>query len=193
MGESKKSGKGSNDVLTSVVVPLVTTVAVPIVSKVIDNTKNIEPKELVEIPALYEKGFPLELAQAVELLESNGFRVTKSKLIKSDAHAKYRNCLDTQVIDSNPKQKKKVKPGTVICLRYITSEVIEESQKIYDAVESAKQEEQIKKQKIREERKNRNKEKFSKVTGTVKNSVQKVVHRTDKKEAIDMEGETENE
>ena len=50
----------------------------------------------------------------------------------SEADPKYRHCEDTQVIDSNPKKGVRVKVGTTVCLRYITAEVIEESQKIFD-------------------------------------------------------------
>ena len=57
--------------------------------------------------------------------------VSYTHLIK-EADPKYRDYEDTQVIDSNPKQGAKVKIGTTVCLRYITAEVIEESQKIFD-------------------------------------------------------------
>lgn len=46
-----------------------------------------------------------------------------------EADPKYHDYEDTQVIDSNPKQGTKVKIGTTVCLRYITAEVIEASQK----------------------------------------------------------------
>lgn len=69
------------------------------------------------------------MEQAEELLTERGLKVSKSKLRMKEADPKYRDYEDTQVIDSNPKQGVKVKIGTTVCLRYITAEVIEESQR----------------------------------------------------------------
>ena len=131
-----KSNKNISGVIGAIgaVGGLITAVT-PLVEKAIDNAQN-KPTEKIDtkviIPELYRKGFPIDLEQAEELLTERGLKVSKSKLRMKEADPKYRDYEDTQVIDSNPKQGAKVKVGTTVCLRYITAEVIEESQKIFD-------------------------------------------------------------
>ena len=89
------------------------------------------------------------------MLTERGLKVSKSKLRMKEADPKYRDYEDTQVIDSNPKQGAKVKIGTTVCLRYITAEVIEESQKkIFDDGVRIKQEAKEQKAAEKQERKN---------------------------------------
>lgn len=128
-----KSNKNISGVIGAIgaVGGLITAVT-PLVEKAIDNAQN-KPTEKIDtkviIPELYRKGFPIDLEQAEELLTERGLKVSKSKLRMKEADPKYRDYEDMQVIDSNPKQGTKVKIGTTVCLRYITAEVIEESQK----------------------------------------------------------------
>lgn len=139
MAGSNKSNGGN-------IVGLITTVAgaavalAPVADKVADGVKTRLPqkpdkKEQVVIPALYDKGFPLELGQAIELLESFGLKVIPSKLSLREANAKYRDYFDCQVVDSKPKQKQKITEGSPIIVKYITQDVIDESQRIFDEAE----------------------------------------------------------
>lgn len=95
---------------------------------------------LIEVPQICDNDFPLSLEQAVELLESYGFKVTAVKMQSQDANVKYRQCFDSQVIASVPKAKQRISPNTRIMLKYITQDVIDESQRLYEAAEQRKNE-----------------------------------------------------
>ena len=95
---------------------------------------------LIEVPQICDKDFPLSLEQAVELLESYGFKVTAVKMQSQNADVKYRQCFDSQVIVSVPKPKQKVSPDTRIILKYITQDIIDESQRLYEVAEQRKNE-----------------------------------------------------
>ncbi len=168
--------------------------AAPLVEKAIDNTQNKPDKAngKVVIPELYRKGFPIDLAQAEELLTERGLKVSKSKLRKKEADPKYRDYEDTQVIDSNPKQGAKVKVGTTVCLRYITADVIEESQKIFDDGVRIKQEAKEQKAAEKQEKKERLKESVSETMDFAKSGLGKIFKKDRK--AIEAEkGETIDE
>ena len=49
-----------------------------------------ERGELIEVPRLYSKGFPVSLSDGVATVTAAGLTVTTSKLPLSAAHAKYR-------------------------------------------------------------------------------------------------------
>jgi len=168
--------------------------ATPLVEKAIDNAQNNLEKmdSKVVIPELYRKGFPIDLAQAEELLIERGLKVSKSKLRMKEADPKYRDYEDTQVIDSNPKQGTKVKTGTTVCLRYITADVIEESQKIFDEGIRIKQEAKEQKAAERQEKKERLKESVSETMDSAKSGLGKIFKKDRK--AIEAEkGETLDE
>lgn len=143
MGNVNKNNR-SNKSFTTIITAVGTLASVltPITQMFMENLrnrpqKNNEEKDMVFIPPLYDKKFPLELEQAVSLLESYGLKTISSKLSIKDAAVKYKNCFVYQVIDSNPKHKKKVKIGTIVCVKYITQDVIQESQRLF--VESQEQ------------------------------------------------------
>ena len=161
--------------------------ATPLVEKAIDNAQNNLEKmdSKVVIPELYRKGFPIDLAQAEELLTERGLKVSKSKLRMKEADPKYRDYEDTQVIDSNPKQGTKVKTGTTVCLRYITADVIEESQKIFDDGIRIKQEAKEQKAAERQEKKERLKESVSETMDSAKSGLGKIFKKDRK--AIEAE------
>lgn len=161
----------------------------------IDNAQN-KPTEKIDtkvtIPELYRKGFPIDLEQAEELLTECGLKVSKSRLRIKEADPKYRDYEDTQVIDSNPKQGAKVKIGTTVCLRYITAEVIEESQKIFDDSVRIKQEAKEQKAAEKQEKKERLKESVSETIDSAKSGLGKIFKKDQK--AIEAEkGETLDE
>lgn len=156
--------------------------AAPLVEKAIDNTKN---DSKVVIPELYRKGFPIDLEQAEELLTERGLKFSKSKLRMKEADPKYRDYEDTQVIDSNPKQGTKVKIGTTVCLRYITAEVIEESQKIFDDGVRIKQEVKEQKAAEKQEQKERFRKSVSETIDSAKSGLGKIFKKGQK--AIEAE------
>ena len=182
-----KSNKNISGVIGAIgaVGGLITAVT-PLVEKAIDNAQN-KPTEKMDtkviIPELYRKGFPIDLEQAEELLTERGLKVSKSKLRMKEADPKYRE--DTQVIDSNPKQGVKVKIGTTVCLRYITAEVIEESQKIFDDSVRIKQEAKEQKAAEKQEKKERLKESVSDTMDSAKSGLEKIFKKDRK--AIEAE------
>ena len=184
-----KSNKNISGVIGAIgaVGGLITAVT-PLVEKAIDNAQN-KPTEKIDtkviIPELYRKGFPIDLEQAEELLTERGLKVSKSKLRMKEANPKYRDYEDTQVIDSNPKQGVKVKIGTTVCLRYITAEVIEESQKIFDDSVRIKQEAKEQKAAEKQEKKERLKESVSETMDSAKSGLGKIFKKDRK--AIEAE------
>lgn len=184
-----KSNKNISGVIGAIgaVGGLITAVT-PLVEKAIDNAQN-KPTEKIDtkviIPELYRKGFPIDLKQAEELLTERGLKVSKSKLRMKEADPKYRDYEDTQVIDSNPKQGVKVKIGTTVCLRYITAEVIEESQKIFDDSVRIKQEAKEQKAAEKQEKKERLKESVSETMDSAKSGLEKIFKKDRK--AIEAE------
>ena len=165
MASSKSSNKSSG----GNIVGLITTVAgaavalAPMADKITDEVKNrlpqkIDKKEFVSIPALCDKSFPLKLEQAVEILTDVGLKAIPSEVLISEAGIRYKNCFDTQVVDSKPKSKQKVAAGTPVLLRYVTQEVISESQRIFSEAEAHKAE--VKREKVtkRDEQRERVKE-----------------------------------
>lgn len=190
-----KSNKNISGVIGAIgaVGGLITAIT-PLVEKAIDNAQNnsVEKKDAkVDIPELYRKGFPIDLEQAEELLTERGLKVSKSKIRMSEADPKYRHCEDTKVIDSNPKQGVRVKVGTTVCLRYITAEVIEESQKIFDDNIRIKQEAKEQKAIEKQEKKERLKEGVSETVNSAKSEIGKIFKKERKNAEIEKGEETD--
>lgn len=181
MGTTNKSNKNFTGVVGAITVAgsLIKAVT-PLVEKAIDNSqKNPREKEErdVMVPELYRKGFPIDLGQAEEILIQSGLKVSKSKLGMKAANPKYRNYEVNQVIGSSPKQGTKVKLGTVVCLRYIPAEVIEESRRIFDESNRIKLEAKEQKAVEKQERKERFKEGVSNTADSVKGGLGKIFKR----------------
>ncbi len=133
-----------------------------------------ERKKLIAVPELYSKEYPLTIEQAVAILESCGLKATRVKSAISDADIKYRACFDTQVIKSHPKAKQKVERGTSVLVKYVTQEVIDESQRLYELSEKYKAEMQESKLIKQTERKEKTKQVLTDVVDTTKRGVQNI-------------------
>lgn len=174
MGNTNKSNK--NIVSAIGTIGAFVTAVTPIVDKIIDNTKGKKREqkrneEKIIIPSLCDKKFPLEVHQATQLLENLKLKVIPIKLSIKEANAKYKDCFEGQVIDSNIKHNKRVKPGSIIYLKYITLETIKESQKVSDDLEHGKNE-RWKNRKIEQtEKKAQTKEKFTDVAEKAKSVI----------------------
>lgn len=164
---------------------------VPLVKPAIDAVRDYadktieERKKLVSVPELYSKEYPLSVEQAVEILESCGLKATLVKMSTADANIQYRHCFDSQVIKSLPKSKTKVERGTAVLIKYITQEVIDESQQMFDISEKRKEEQHFEKSVKRTERKEKTKQVASGIIGTVQESTKKIpsaFHKSTKKE-----------
>ena len=99
----------------------------------------LEKTNLVEVPELYDEDYRVKLDEAKRWLEEDGLRVES---VVVQPRAEYRDYTDMEVISTNYSMKDKVKPGTRIIVKYITTEVIEESQRLYDESEQIKLEEE---------------------------------------------------
>lgn len=142
------------------------------------NEKIEDNKTLIEIPELYSKDFILTLEEATRWLEEDGLKV-RSVVAKPDIN--YKDCKDTQVVDSNPKLKQKVKPGTRVILQYVTTEVIEDSKKLFNESEKLKADKADKKA----AQAAKNKETLNEAVANVKQSVENVISKISKKESTE--------
>lgn len=167
---TNKNNKGSTDVI-GVISALagLATAATPLVANAISNAKSKsseKAEEKIKIPELYHKGFPIDLKQAIKMLDDCGLKSSTSKLTIKEANPRYKDCFDSQVIGSNPKQGAVVKIGSTVCLRYIPDEVIIESQKIFDEL-----------QRNKKEAKERTRENFSVAVQKTKRGVTKILKK----------------
>ena len=161
------------------VVTMVTSVAPlvqPAIKVVREYTDKIveDRKKLITVPEIYSKEYPLSVEQAEEILESCGLKATLVKMNLSDADIRYRRCFDTQVVRTNPRAKQKVEQGTCILLKYITQEVIDESQRIYELAEKHKEESSLKRREKQTARKEKTKRMTSETIAIASNSLKKV-------------------
>lgn len=177
MSENKNSNKNVSGIAAGItmaasVLPLVKP-AIDAVRDYADKTIE-ERKKLVAVPELYSKEYPLTKEQAVEILESCGLKATLVKAAMSDADVRYRNCFDMQVIKSHPKAKQKVERGSSVLVKYITQEVIDECQHMYEIAEKQKAEMQIAKVTKQEERKEKTKQMMTDVMSNAKREIEKI-------------------
>lgn len=143
-----------------------------------------ERKRLVSVPDLYSKEYPLSVEQAVELLNNCGLKSTLVKTSIDDSDVKYRKCFDSQVISTKPKRNQKVEPGTMILVKYITQEVIDESQKIFAEREARKNESALQKKNKHLEREQKTKQ----IVQTARSKVQKVFQKSKEDDNEQKEG-----
>lgn len=177
MSDNKNSNKNVSGIAAGItmaasVLPLVKP-AIDAVRDYADKTIE-ERKKLVAVPELYSKEYPLTKEQAVEILDSCGLKATLVKAAISDANVQYRNCFDMQVIKSHPKAKQKVERGSSVLVKYITQEVIDESQKMYELAEKQKTEMQIAKVTKQEERKEKTKQMMTDVMSNARKGIEKI-------------------
>ncbi len=192
MSDNKNSNKNVSGIAAGItmaasVLPLVKP-AIDAVRDYADKTIE-ERKKLVAVPELYSKEYPLTKEQAIEILESCGLKATLVKAAMSDADIRYRNCFDMQVIKSHPKAKQKVERGSSVLVKYITQEVIDESQHMYDLAEKQKVEIQIAKATKQEERKEKTKQMMAGVMENAKKGIEKIPVFKKKDSSNDEESE----
>lgn len=171
----KSSLKDAGDIANALVVVSSALAILQPAANVIANTlkdKVEERKDLVSIPELYTKDIPMKLDRAKILLEECGFKVEPIAI--REANIKYKDCFDLQIVGSKPKHKQKVKPGTIIFLKYVTSEIIEESKKMFDLSEKHRAEIKLEKAKNRSEQKEKNRKIVDDVTSSIQERVMSV-------------------
>lgn len=190
MSDDKKPSKNAGGIVAGITMA---TSVLPLVKPVVDTVRDYadktieERKRLVSVPALYSKEYPLTVEQAVELLNSYGLKSVLVKMTIADADARYRTCFDSQVVKSQPKAKHKVECGTSILVKYITQEVIDESQRLFDEAEKHKAELSLEKNIKRSERKEKTKRVVTEITGAVKRGIEKIPPVHHKKKSVNEE------
>lgn len=176
-----EGGKEVGKVLAKGAAVVVVPVVVEAAKKIINLLVSVEA-EKVTIPSLYDKDFTLDIEQATEILNSLGLKAVPVKLRLSEADPKYRNCEDNQVVGSHPKHKRNFKKGEVVCVKYITTEVIAESKRIFEERERERVEEKERKIIADMERNEKRKQEIAIAAKNVKHKIQKVFGRNDKNE-----------
>lgn len=115
--------------------------AQPAVEKLVEyinDRQHDDPRNLVTVPELYCKGFPLTADQGIEMLENLGLKAVIIKVPFKEASIAYRNCLALQIIGTHPNAKTKVDPGSSVIVKCVTQEVIDESQRLFEEAEQKK-------------------------------------------------------
>lgn len=110
-----------------------------LINSKLENSSSQQKENKVQVPNLNKKGFPITIDDAEKRLKKSGLEICKIPLTVQDAKSKYRNCRIDEVISSSKKQGTWVFIGDTIDVRYVTEEVIRESQKIFEESELRKQ------------------------------------------------------
>ena len=124
--------------LVAGIVGAVTPLAVELIDRIPKKEELGPSEELIFMPELCSKKFPLKLDEAKELLESRGLKALPIEIRLRDASSKYKDCFDFQVVGSDQKPNSKVKPGDTVIVQYVTQKVIDESRRIFEEAEQEK-------------------------------------------------------
>lgn len=124
--------------LVAGIVGAVTPLAVELIDRIPKKEELGPSEELIFMPELCSKKFPLKLDEAKELLESRGLKALPIEVRLRDASSKYKDCFDFQVVGSDQKPNSKVKPGDTVIVQYVTQKVIDESRRIFEEAEQEK-------------------------------------------------------
>lgn len=182
-GGNKKIGGGAlvviGGILYNVMEPYINDFIQGIIKQLDNQIKNNNDGK-IKIPNLCQPDFPLKVDVVVSLLEDKKFTTLTAPLQLSDANSKYKDCIDTQVVEIAPKQGKRVDIGEVIKIKYITQEVIEASIKIFQDEEKEKIEYREKKALEKLEHKERRKEKMSVIMDKAKETVGGILNKEKK-------------
>lgn len=167
--------------LVAGIVGAVTPLAVELIDRIPKKEELAPSEELIFMPELCSKKFPLKLDEAKELLESRGLKALPIEVRLRDACVKYKDCFELQVVGSDCKPNSKLKPGDTVIVQYVTQEVIDESRRIFEETErqkaSLKQERAIK----RAEQIGRAKVAVADTADKMRNGLGKMVRRDVKK------------
>lgn len=146
-----------------------------------------EQRRLITVPDLCVKGYPLTIEQATEQLNGCDLNATLVVASIKDANPKYRTCFPSQVIGSHPKANQKVEPGSYIKVKYITQEVIDESQRLFEKAEKEKEKKQYDRAEKLSEQKEKAKQAATGAIDTAKKMMDKIPPIPRKKKRIDDE------
>lgn len=178
--------------LVAGIVGAVTPLAVELIDRIPKKEELGPSEELIFMPELCSKKFPLKLDEAKELLESRGLKALSIEVRLQDACVKYKDCFELQVVGSDRKPNSKLKPGDTVIVQYVTQEVINESRRIFEEAEqqkaALKQERAVK----RAEQMERAKAVAGDTAAKARAGVEKMIRR-DKKKELGKESSHEQE
>ena len=178
--------------LVAGIVGAVTPLAVELIDRIPKKEELSPSEELIFMPELCAKKFPLKLDEAKELLESRGLKALPIEVRLRDACVKYKDCFELQVVGSDRKPNSKLKPGDTVIVQYVTQEVIDESRQIFEEAEkqkaALKQERAVK----RAEQMERAKAVAGDTAAKARAGVEKMIRR-DKKKELGKENSHEQE
>ena len=178
--------------LVAGIVGAVTPLAVELIDRIPKKEELGPSEELIFMPELCSKKFPLKLDEAKELLESRGLKALSIEVRLRDACVKYKDCFELQVVGSDRKPNSKLKPGDTVIVQYVTQEVINESRRIFEEAEQQKaalnQERAVK----RAEQMERAKAVAGDTAAKARAGVEKMIRR-DKKKELGKESSHEQE
>ena len=178
--------------LVAGIVGAVTPLAVELIDRIPKKEELGPSEELIFMPELCSKKFPLKLDEAKELLESRGLKALSIEVRIRDACVKYKDCFELQVVGSDRKPNSKLKPGDTVIVQYVTQEVINESRRIFEEAEqqkaALKQERAVK----RAEQMERAKAVAGDTAAKARAGVEKMIRR-DKKKELGKESSHEQE
>ena len=178
--------------LVAGIVGAVTPLAVELIDRIPKKEELGPSEELIIMPELCSKKFPLKLDEAKELLESRGLKALSIEVRLRDACVKYKDCFELQVVGSDRKPNSKLKPGDTVIVQYVTQEVINESRRIFEEAEqqkaALKQERAVK----RAEQMERAKAVAGDTAAKARAGVEKMIRR-DKKKELGKESSHEQE
>lgn len=178
--------------LVAGIVGAVTPLAVELIDRIPKKEELSPSEELIFMPELCSKKFPLKLDEAKELLESRGLKALPIEVRLRDACVKYKDCFELQVVGSDRKPNSKLKPGDTVIVQYVTQEVIDESRQIFEEAEkqkaALKQERAVK----RAEQMERAKTVAGDTAAKARAGVEKMIRR-DKKKELGKENSHEQE
>lgn len=178
--------------LVAGIVGAVTPLAVELIDRIPKKEELGPSEELIFMPELCSKKFPLKLDEAKELLESRGLKALPIEVRLRDACVKYKDCFELQVVGSDRKPNSKLKPGDTVIVQYVTQEVIDESRQIFEEAEkqkaALKQERAVK----RAEQMERAKAVAGDTAAKARAGVEKMIRR-DKKKELGKENSHEQE
>jgi len=146
--------------------------------------KSEERSAMIEVAEVYSSDYRLKLDDAKRWLEEDGLRA-EAVVVKPDIM--YKDCSEFEVVATNYELGKKVKPGTRVILRYVTEEVIADSQELFNKLEKEKaglEQEKVKNQAIKAEKKAeqsiKNKQKLDETLSTVQQGFEGAVSSAQK-------------
>ena len=178
--------------LVAGIVGALTPLAVELIDRIPKKEELGPSEELIFMPELCSKKFPLKLDEAKELLESRGLKALSIEVRLRDACVKYKDCFELQVVGSDRKPNSKLKPGDTVIVQYVTQEVINESRRIFEEAEqqkaALKQERAVK----RAEQMERAKAVAGDTAAKARAGVEKMIRR-DKKKELGKESSHEQE